>query len=141
MLDVCIDAEDGADGVTVPITYNPGLFEDAAITRFIGHWRKLLEAAVADPALPLSRLPLLTEDERCQIVDEWNATALDYPKATIHALVSAQARKTPDTIAVEMDDRRLTYRELEERSNRLARRLRKLGVMAEAPVGLCLERS
>jgi amino acid adenylation domain-containing protein len=141
MLDVSIDAEDGADGTTIAVTYNPGLFAGATITRFVEHWRKLLEAAVMDPAVRLSRLPLLTETERRQIVDEWNATALDYPKATIHALVSEQARKTPHAIAVEMEDRRLTYRELEEQSNRLARRLRRLGVGADVPVGLCLERS
>jgi amino acid adenylation domain-containing protein len=140
-LDVCIDAEDGADEATLLVTYNPALFDGATVARFMGHWRKLLEAAVGDPALSLSRLPMLTDDERRQILNEWNATSLNYPKTTIHALVSAQARKTPDTIAVEMDDRRLTYRELEDRSTRLARRLRKLEVGPDVPVGLCLERS
>ena len=91
---------------------------------------------MADPAPTLSQLPLLTENERRQIVDDVERDRVRLSAATIHALVSAQARKTPDSIAVDMEDRRLTYRELEERLNRLAHRLRAMGVGPDVPVVL-----
>jgi amino acid adenylation domain-containing protein len=140
-LDLCIEVQEVTEGIAGVVTYNPDLFEPDTIARALGHWRMLLEGAVADSIRPLSRLPLLKEDEQRRIVEEWNATEQPYPQVTVHELFLAQAQRTPDAIAVEMEGRRLTYRELNHRSNQLARHLRKLGVGPDVLVGLCLERS
>jgi len=85
---------------------------------------------------------MLTAAERRQVLEEWNATAADYPAGgCLHELFEAQAARTPDAAAVAFGGERLTYRELDERANRLAHHLRALGVGPEVLVGVCLERS
>ena len=108
----------------------------------IGHFQTLLESIVADPGTAISRLALLTDSERDQLLVEWNDTKRDYPEdKCIHQLFEEQVERTPEAIAVVFEDRRLTYRELNARANRLAYDLRNLGVGPETLVGICLERS
>jgi amino acid adenylation domain-containing protein len=122
--------------------YNSDLFEPSTIERMIGHFETLLEGIVADPEQPISTLPLLTQAERHQVLVEWNDTVAEYPKdSCIHELFEAQAKRTPDTVAVQFEGKRLTYRELNSRANQLANFLRGLGVGPEKLVGVCVERS
>ncbi|MFH0900506.1 MAG: amino acid adenylation domain-containing protein, partial [Pseudomonadota bacterium] len=87
-------------------------------------------------------MPLLTEAEERQLLVEWNDTAVEYPREKcVHELFEEQAARTPDAVAVEYEREQLTYAELDERANRLACYLRKLGVGPEAVVGICVERS
>jgi amino acid adenylation domain-containing protein len=121
--------------------YNTDLFHDDVIARMAGHLETLLRAALAEPDRPLSELALLTPAERRQL-EAWNETQRPYPAQRCpHELCEAQADETPDRTAVIFDDRAMTYREVEERANRLAHRLRGLGVGPEVPVGICVERS
>ncbi len=91
--------------------------------------------------MPLSRLPLLSEAERRQLAD-WNRTAAGFPaEACLHELIAAQAARTPGAPAVRFAGRTICYAELEEASNRLARRLRRFQVGQEVRVGVCAERS
>src|SRR5215471_913127 len=97
---------------------------------------------MADPHVPLSALPLLTEAERHRLLVEWNDTRAPYPRdACVHHLFERQVERTPDAVAIIDGKRQLTYSELNGQSNALARRLRELGVGAEVLVGICLERS
>ena len=133
------------DPLTVVIRYSLDLFEAAGIERMAGHFRTLLEGIAdgdgAGADLPVSRLPLLSEAERRQILLEWNDTATDYPRGRrIDQLFDEQAGRAPDAIAVHCEAGTLSYRELRERANRLAHRLQALGVGPDTPVGLCLER-
>ena len=122
--------------------YCSDLFDAGTITRMLGHFRTLLEGIVADPDRRLSRLPLLTEPERHQLLVEWNARPTDHPPgATLEQLFEAQVARRPDAPAVVFELERLTYRELDERANRLAHYLRARGVGPESRVGFCLERS
>lgn len=105
------------------------------------HLLTLLKAAVAEPTLPVAALPLLDERERRQVVVEWSATAPAGEPGTVHALVEAQAAQSPDAQALSFEGRSMTYRELDERANQLAHRLRALGVQPDTPVAICLERS
>ncbi|HEY7766596.1 amino acid adenylation domain-containing protein, partial [Longimicrobium sp.] len=89
----------------------------------------------------LSRLELLGQAERALVLDEWNRTEAEYPAdRCIHELFQAQAERTPDAVAVVHEADALTYRALNERANRLAHHLARLGVGPEVRVGICLER-
>ncbi len=124
------------------IIYSTDLFDAATIGRLAGHFRTLLDGIVADPDTTIDRLPLLTQDERRQLLVGWNDTARDYPREKcVHELFEDQAARTPDAVAVVCGDRRLTYRELDDRADRLAHHLAALGVGPGALVGVLLERS
>ncbi|NOK32233.1 amino acid adenylation domain-containing protein [Corallococcus exercitus] len=129
-------------GLQGALSYRTDLFEASTAARMVEHLRTLLEAAVAKPDEAVGRLPLLTASERHHLLVTWNQTQAEYPRdATIPRLFEAQARRTPEAIAVVSGAQRLTYRELEARANQLAHRLRKLGVGPESRVGLCVERT
>ncbi len=121
--------------------YSTDLFDAPTLERMAGHFETLLAGALAEPDLPVSRLPLLGANERAQVVAEWNDTAVLRPETTLHGLIAAQVERTPEAVAVEYGDARLTYAELSRRSDGLARHLRGLGVGAGDLVGLAAERS
>jgi amino acid adenylation domain-containing protein len=124
------------------IEYGTDLFDRSTIERMIGHLQTLLEGIVADPDQPISRLPLLTESERHQLLVEWNDTAADYPKdRCIHDLFEEQVEKTPDAIALGFKGKSLTYRELNRRANHLASCLLRSGVRPRELIGICVEPS
>jgi amino acid adenylation domain-containing protein len=124
------------------LEYATDLFERGTVLRMLAHLARVLEQVAADPALPLSRVELLSAAERVQVLDEWSAgPAAAAPDACIHHLFQAQAARTPDTVAVFRGGDALTYGELEARANRLAHHLRALGVGPERCVGVCLERT
>jgi amino acid adenylation domain-containing protein len=85
--------------------------------------------------------PMLTEAERQRLLVDFNDTAAAYPRQCIHELIAAQASATPDAVAVEFRDERLTYAELEQRAGRLAHHLIDLGVGPDVLVGICTVRS
>jgi amino acid adenylation domain-containing protein len=130
------------DGLVGRFVYNTTLFDAPTIARMTRHFRVLLDAIVADPDVRLSRLPLLTSEERHQILVKWNRTETAYPRdACVHTLFEAQAIASPDAVAVAFGEQRLTYRQLNERANRLAHHLKYLGVGPDAVVAVCVERS
>jgi len=123
------------------LLYNVDLFDAATIARMAGHYETLLQAIAANSQQRIAELPLLTLAEQEMLV-EWNRTQVDYPQdECIHELFEAQVEQTPDAIAVEFGERRLSYRELNSRANQLARYLRQRGVGPDVLVGICLERS
>jgi len=129
-------------GLAGVFKYSTELFDAGTIVRMAGHFRVLLEGIVADPDCHIGKLPLLGDAERHQVLFAWNDTAVDYPSdKTVHGLFEAQAARTPDANAVVSDDEQLTYRQLNERANRLAHHLIMLDVKPGSLVGLCLERS
>src|SRR5205823_6646716 len=101
----------------------------------------LLDEITGDPDRTLADLPTLTAAERRQVLVEWNDTARPVPAGTVPGLFAVQARRTPDATAVACGAAGLTYRELAERSDRLAAHLIRLGVRAEDRVGLLMGRS
>ena len=126
----------------IRIAYDRTRVDDATAARVAGHFRTLLAAFEREPDTPVVRLPMLTEGERQQLLVEWNETARDYDlRRCIHQLVEQQAAATPDRIAVTFEGQSLTYRELDLRANRYARRLRARGVGPDVFVGIQLERS
>ncbi|HEX6292328.1 MAG TPA: amino acid adenylation domain-containing protein [Herpetosiphonaceae bacterium] len=139
--DLWLSVTEADDTLLAVLEYNTDLFEAATIERLIGHFQTLLPGIAADPRLPITRLPLLSDAERQQL-SAWNRTRVPYPPdRTLHELVEAQAEATPDAAALIFGDTSLSYRELNQRANQLAHHLRALGVGNETPVGVCVERS
>jgi amino acid adenylation domain-containing protein len=132
----------GGDTIDLEVEYSTDLFDEARIERMVGHFSTLLEAAAASPDRRLSDLPLLTQAERQRLLVEWNQTAVAYPKdQCVHQLFEEQVERTPDATAVAFKDKRMTYRQLNERANQLAHYLQKLDVGPDTLVGICVERS
>ncbi|PYX57458.1 MAG: non-ribosomal peptide synthetase, partial [Acidobacteria bacterium] len=122
--------------------YNTDLFEPSTIERMLGHFEKLIQAALENPDLPLAQLPILSEQEREQVLVEWNNTSVSYPSnIPLHNFVEDQTERTPDSIALIYETEQLTYSQLNARANQLARRLRKLGVGPDVLVSVCAERT
>jgi amino acid adenylation domain-containing protein len=121
--------------------YASALFDPPTIARLSGHFQRLLAAAVADPARPISELSLLTIAEEEQISRWSGGVASPLEELTLQALFARQSARTPEAPAVIAERGVLSYAELEERSDLLAHHLRGLGVGPEVLVGLCLERS
>ncbi|HEU4562901.1 MAG TPA: amino acid adenylation domain-containing protein, partial [Longimicrobium sp.] len=140
--DLSLGVAEGPGGGWGSLSYNTDLFDRATAQRMMRHLVRVLEQVAAEPDVRLSELDLLDGTERRQVVEEWNATGAPYPAGLcIHQLVEAQVERTPGAVAVVFEGETLTYRELNERANRLARHLRALGVGPEARVAVCLERS
>ncbi|MEG4228700.1 amino acid adenylation domain-containing protein [Microcoleus sp. N9_B2] len=139
--DLTLELQETSEGIVGRFEYSTDLFNADTIDRMVGHFQTLLEAIVANPEQKIAELPILTEFERQQLV-AWNDTATDYPKdACIHQLFEEQVERSPDVIALVFEDEQLTYKELNQRANKLAHHLRNLGVTAEVMVGICVERS
>ncbi|MCY2927297.1 MAG: condensation domain-containing protein, partial [Planctomycetota bacterium] len=141
-VDLTAELLDRPEGMLVRLEFNTDVFDLATVERMGGHYRRLLEAIVADPHRSILRLPMLEEPERRRILTEWNRPPTEYLTApSVHALVESWAKRTGDAPAVREAAGGLTYAQLNARANRLARRLREIGVGPESLVGLCLERS
>ena len=124
------------------LEYDADLFEAASVERLLERLRALMAAAAADPALRLSEIPLLSAAELDQIRrDELGPDPGAEPWRAVHELVAEWARSAPEAEAVVCGEEVLARRDLEERSEALARRLRALGVGPEVPAVLCVERS
>ncbi|MCL6753065.1 amino acid adenylation domain-containing protein [Nostoc sp. CCCryo 231-06] len=124
------------------LEYNTDLFKEISIHRMVENLQTLLFGIVANPKQCLSELPLLSESEKHQLLEEWNDTQVEYPQQLcIHELFEAQVQKTPDAVTVVFEDEQLTYRELNIRANQLAHYLQQLGVKPEVLVGIYVERS
>ncbi len=125
----------------IALEYNREVFDTGTMERMSGHLLNLLKAVAENPDRPISNLPMLAPEEREQILVEWNRTSQPFPQSTVHELFEAQARKTPEAVAVEFEGTPLHYRELNERANQLAHYLRKMGVGPETLVAVAMERS
>ncbi|MNW26217.1 Linear gramicidin synthase subunit D [compost metagenome] len=124
------------------LTYDRNRYSETVIRRMIVHLERLLEGLQADDSKSIGSLRMLTEEEEYLLLHEWSKILGDYPKnARVHELFEAQAKLTPDAVALVLESELLTYRELDAKANRLARYLRDKGVGPQVPVGIATERS
>ncbi|GJG89256.1 hypothetical protein tb265_44370 [Gemmatimonadetes bacterium T265] len=132
----------GGEGLRATVEYRTALFDAATIDPVLDHLATLLAGIVADPARRVSRLPLLTAEERHTLLIKWNRTATGAPVGgTVPALVARSAAATPEAPAVVDGDRTLSFRELELRADRLAAELVRRGAGPGALVGVFMRRS
>src|SRR6266508_4149848 len=133
------EAPDGLHGV---LEFNTDLFDERAMAWLVRHYHALLETVVADHDRRVSSLPMLAAGERELITTDWNRSHTDYPAdQTLHAVFDAVAAEQPGAVAIVDGDRSLSYGALRDRAERLASRLRALGVRRGTLVGVCAERS
>ena len=131
--------QDGA--LQAELEYASDLFDATTAARLASQYARLVDAVLADPAAPLSRLPMLGDDERRFLLEQCNATQRDYPlQWCLHELIAQQVQRTPQHIAVCAGSETLSYRALQSRANRLAHHLRSRGIGPGAIVGVCLQR-
>jgi amino acid adenylation domain-containing protein/non-ribosomal peptide synthase protein (TIGR01720 family) len=138
-LTMSLAVHDGELGGTVE--YATDLFDAATIDRLLGHFERLLAAAVAEPDLRAAELPLLSAAELHQLMDWGGRRTRCAAASTLHGRFAARARLTPEAPALTCGDLTLSYGELDRRSSQLARWLRRHGADLESRVGLCLDRS
>jgi amino acid adenylation domain-containing protein len=137
--DVSLVVREDPDVIRLSWEYATALFDRDTAGRVADHLANLLRSAVADPDLRLSRLAMLSRAELTELSTGGNPDGGPRP-ACLHTLFEAQADRTPDAVAVTFEESRLTYRELDQRADRLATRLRERGVGPEVLVGLSVRR-
>ncbi|SEF09447.1 non-ribosomal peptide synthase/polyketide synthase [Pseudomonas palleroniana] len=140
--DLALDVEESQQALRASLSYATDLFAPATIERMAGHWQNLLQGMVANPAQPLSQLPLLDAAEQQQILDRWNCTDSGFSaERLVHELFADRARENPDAVAVKFDTQTLSYGELDRQANRLAHALIARGVGPEVRVAIAMPRS
>jgi|CXWL01.1.fsa_nt_gi amino acid adenylation domain-containing protein/non-ribosomal peptide synthase protein (TIGR01720 family) len=139
-LSLLVTERDG--GLDALFEYSTDLFEECSVGRMASHFVQLLECFSVSPDALIGSLSLLTNNERLQILGQWNTQETVYPgERLLHELFEKMAEERPHAEVLVCKTGRLSYRELNERANWVAHELRKLGVGPETYVGLCLERS
>ncbi|MDY8026325.1 amino acid adenylation domain-containing protein, partial [Paenibacillus polymyxa] len=156
--DLSFDIVEADNELVCKIEYATSLFRQETMVRLAGHYEQLLVSILAQPGARITDLDILTDSEKHDLLvgfDVSSSALAKQPAAegigleadeswrerTIHELFEEQAERTPEQVAVVYEDSRLTYRELNERANRLARSLRAPGAQADQPIAIMAERS
>ncbi|HMN78587.1 MAG TPA: amino acid adenylation domain-containing protein [Burkholderiaceae bacterium] len=140
--DIAVDVFDLDSDFRVYFEYRTDLFDAGTIRRMMGHYRRLLEAFVASPGIPVCRLRMLTDAESRMMLIDWNATKHEVPREqTIHGLFEAQVRQRPQAIALRFGSEAVSYHELNARADQLGSCLRTQGVEVGSLVGILMNRS
>jgi amino acid adenylation domain-containing protein/non-ribosomal peptide synthase protein (TIGR01720 family) len=122
--------------------YDARLYATGDIERLAAQWQTVLLGVSAYPEATAGAVSILDAEERVQLLVNFNQTSEAWINTLcLHELVETQVKRTPDAVAVEFDGQQLTYRELDQRANRLARLLRRKGVTADTRVAILIERS
>ncbi|MFF2089439.1 amino acid adenylation domain-containing protein [Paenibacillus sp. NPDC058174] len=135
-------ADQGAKGTALTIEYATALFNEDSIRRMAEWYFRIISVALAVPEIPLGEIGLLDDTTAQMISQQFNRTAAPYASGdTIEVYLERQAAQTPQAVAVAAEDGQLTYAELNQRSNRMAQAIRKLGVKREDRVAVVMDRS
>ena len=130
------------DGLTMIWEHNTDLFDTATIARMVEHYKMLLRAMISNPDQRISEIPLSAEDERQEMLVNWNATQVSIDAGlTLHGMLEASIQTTPDAVAIVFGSEEMTYRQLGEQSSQLANYLVRNAVKPKTLIGLCVDRS
>ena len=140
-LDLTFTFEEKDNQLYLELEYNCDIFSHANVLRIVEHFEKTIESVIVQPNTSISKLNIINESERNKLLYEFNKVTIDSEgPTTIVNLFQEQTKRTPDNIAVIMDNEQLTYKELNEFSNQLASYLRKKNVTKDTLVPICIER-
>jgi amino acid adenylation domain-containing protein len=126
--------------LSLSIQYDQNLFSDPAMRRMAGHFRQLLQEMLANPEMPVGNLSLLTENERCRILESGDKSECFF-NSCLPRLFEQQVEQTPQAVAIHYEDRKLSYQELNSRANQLGRYLQKLQFGRGFVAAICMEPS
>ncbi|OMC30955.1 hypothetical protein A5740_15870 [Mycobacterium sp. GA-1841] len=132
---------DGGPMATGMLTYATDLFEQSSIERLVNRFGRTIEAVVTDPSAVVGEIGLLDQDERELLLHKWSGAGAQTPAGLTDQLLAAAVAADEDAVAVVDGARQLSYRELDEASNRLARRLIEQGIGPERAVAVAMDRS
>ena len=140
--DLSLVVTEAPDYLKFDFEFNTDLFDESTIVRMQRHLTNLLQAVTEDPDRPVDLIDYLSADERQQILYAWNQTAAPFDRdLTVVQKFTQWVESQPEATAVEHNDVKLSYRELDSKANQLAHFLRAQGVGADDLIGICLERS
>jgi amino acid adenylation domain-containing protein len=140
--DITLTFSETEKGLIGNLEYNTDIFEESTIKRIMKHYERILESVINKPEERIDQIKLLSKEEEEEIIGKQSGETVEYPKdKCIHNMFEEQVERTPDRIAVEYKEEKLTYKELNERSNQLAHYLQENGVGPDVAVGLYTERS
>ncbi|WP_099289584.1 non-ribosomal peptide synthetase [Erwinia amylovora] len=139
--DLELSLVDDAHGIHGALRYATALFDAATAQRHAGYLLNVLQAMLAEPQLPLARLPVLGEEERQQLLLTSNLTPAGRDTRCLHQHFEQHAARRPHAVALAWDGGTLTYGELNARANRLAHRLLAEGVQPDQLAAICASRS
>lgn len=140
--DICLYASKNNGKTIIEIEYSQGLYKRETIKRMGNHYINLLRDLLENPNKLIKNLTMLSDNEKKTLLTDFNSSGVEYPKnTTIHELFEKQVLKTPDNIAVIDEKKSLTYKQLNEKSNALARKLRKKGIGRNDIVGIMVKKS
>lgn len=139
--DLTLTGVEQKEGMKFALEYRTNLFKRQTIEHLAEHYIHILKQIIQHPDILISQMDLLSLQEREQVLYEFNATKVAYGIETIHQLFEKQVAKSPNLIALVFGDQQLSYTELNQKANQLARRLRQKGVKPGQIVGLMVERS
>ncbi|HEX7733564.1 MAG TPA: amino acid adenylation domain-containing protein [Ktedonobacteraceae bacterium] len=141
MFDLWLAMWEGGETLRGLVEYNSDILEETTVQRMLTHFQQLLAGVVADPERSLAALPLLTPSD-LQAISHWNATDVPFTlDASLPQHIAAAAQRTPEAIALVLDDTHLSYQALHEQSNQLAHFLLANGAAPDALIAFCLPRS
>ncbi|MFI1368359.1 amino acid adenylation domain-containing protein [Streptomyces griseochromogenes] len=138
LFNIVPNASGGTHGL---LEYATDLFDHTTAERIVDRFVRILEQVLEDPAVPVGAIEVLSAQEQDWLLRGATDTALSVPERTVDALFSERAAATPDAVALVCGDVTLTYREVDERANRLARVLTERGVEPESVVAVVVSRS
>ncbi|UAA39457.1 non-ribosomal peptide synthase/polyketide synthase [Paraneptunicella aestuarii] len=140
--DLTLTIQEDDNGLKMDWQYAADIFDLTTIEGMVKHFDVMLRGIVQSPTTQVSHLPLLAQEESSQILNAWNDTATEFPQdKCIHELFELQVQATPKAIAAVFESESLTYEQLNQRANQLARYLIQQGVKTDSVVGICIERS
>jgi amino acid adenylation domain-containing protein len=139
--DLTLEITETTRGLSCRFEYPVALFDHESVARIAGHWQTLLTDIAANPDITLSGLRILTDEETRDVLEMGKGLKSHYPQKNIARLFEARVREFSEAVAVRSADQCITYRQLDEWSNRLAVRLREMNVRKGDIVVLLLERS
>ncbi|QJI28340.1 amino acid adenylation domain-containing protein [Pseudomonas sp. ADAK18] len=139
--DLSLNLGEGQGGISGTLEYATALFDESTMVRYVGYFKRVLQAMVDNDQAVLEHTLLLDDAQRHHLLEGFNATQVDYNlDQTLHGMFEGQVLRTPNALAVQAGEQRLTYVELNRRANQLAHHLREQGVGPDSRVAICVER-
>ncbi len=140
--DMILSILEGAKGLVLNFGYCTKLFKKESIESFAHHFSSIVREILENPSKQLKEIDILSDEKKQELLEVFNQTKADYPYDKVfHQMFEEQVEKTPDRIALVYEHEQMTYRQLNEKSNQLARQLREKGIKNDSIVGVMADRS